>query len=277
MVFGVCLSAWNKILRRKYADIFLEWLPQLIFLVFIFCYLIFLIFFKWVNYYADTVNKDINDHSEHCAPNLLITFINMMLFKNNDPDEKLVAICKGYETYMFGGQKQLQTFLVLTGVLMIPIMLLGKPLHQLMTRRRRSARSRQATDGERLLGSEVETLEDELDNNDSAAEAEDSFSEVMIYQGIHTIEYVLGSVSHTASYLRLWALSLAHSQLSEVLWNMVMKMAFTTNYLGVPMLYCIFSAWAVLTLSILVLMEGLSAFLHTLRKIIIYIFLIFIL
>ena len=270
MVFGVCLSAWNKILKRKYAEIFLEFLPQLIFLVFIFCYLIFLIFFKWVHYYADTENKDNNDHSEHCAPNLLITFINMMLFKNNDPDEKLVAICKGYETYMFGGQKQLQTFLVLMGVLMIPIMLLGKPLHQLMGKRRRLARARQATDGERLLGEPATLEEDELDADHEAGDSghgdSDSFGEVMIYQGIHTIEYVLGSVSHTASYLRLWALSLAHSQLSEVLWNMVMKMAFTKNYLGVPMLYVIFSAWAVLTLSILVLMEGLSAFLHTLRK-----------
>ena len=249
MTFGVMLSLWNKLNKRQYSQILLEFIPQLVFLLGIFGYLILMIFIKWIMYGANQAEP----FSEHCAPNLLITFINMMLMKTPQVDMKMDKChtrSMNYENFMYPGQEGIQKALLFIGVLMVPIMLLGKPLNILYKRRQL-----------RYQGIGDELLETNLGGHGG-----EPFGEIMINQGIHTIEYVLGSVSHTASYLRLWALSLAHAQLSEVLWSMVMRIAFGfQGYAGAVALYVIFGFWAVLTVSILCLMEGLSAFLHTLR------------
>ncbi|KRG01559.1 uncharacterized protein Dmoj_GI22777, isoform J [Drosophila mojavensis] len=253
MIFGVIMSWHNHTYFRNRLSLLYEFIPQLLFLVVLFFYLVLLMFIKWNRYAATNAFP----MTEACAPSILITFIDMVLFKNSK------APGKDCNIYMFAGQSFFQTIFVLIALACIPVMLLGKPIKIMQARKLANV---QPITG--ASDAEVGGMSNGGGSHGGGGEHhdEEEMSEIFIHQGIHTIEYVLGSVSHTASYLRLWALSLAHAQLAEVLWSMVLSLGLNKEgWLGGIFLTVVFAFWAVLTVGILVLMEGLSAFLHTLR------------
>merc|ERR1712098_417263 len=76
---------------------------------------------------------------------------------------------------------------------------------------------------------------------------------------------VLGCVSNTASYLRLWALSLAHSQLADVFYQrFIVMMAMSMPAYGI-MQIIMFIVFINVTIAVLLLMDPLECFLHALR------------
>uniref|UniRef100_A0A8C1RWJ6 V-type proton ATPase subunit a n=2 Tax=Cyprinus carpio TaxID=7962 RepID=A0A8C1RWJ6_CYPCA len=254
MTFGVCLSVFNYIHFREISSVFLVLIPELCFMLCLFGYLIFMVIYKWVVYGPMTSDS---------APSILIHFIDMFLFTENKDNKPL-----------YTGQMVVQKVLVIVAVLSVPVLLLGKPMHEYITHRRKRP---QLSVSDPSVWEHIRTSPSDLPFLISSQFLFSVFpsaivckefdtANVFMHQAIHTIEYCLGCISNTASYLRLWALSLAHAQLSEVLWSMVMSFSFRQlSYVGSIIMVVIFAAFAVLTVSILLVMEGLSAFLHALR------------
>uniref|UniRef100_A0A8C7FSZ7 V-type proton ATPase subunit a n=1 Tax=Oncorhynchus kisutch TaxID=8019 RepID=A0A8C7FSZ7_ONCKI len=245
MTFGVCLSFFNYIHLNQLSSVFLVLIPELLFMQCLFGYLVFMVLLKWVAFCPQDSNR---------APSILIHFIDMFLFTENEDNPPL-----------YHGQMIVQRVLVVVALASVPVLLLGKPLYLYYNHRRR-ANTRGVRGGGREGG---RTRERDRDWNRRVHLRKLGLfdtADVFMHQAIHTIEYCLGCISNTASYLRLWALSLAHAQLSEVLWVMVMRISLSwQGYVGSVVLAVIFSFFATLTVSILLVMEGLSAFLHALR------------
>ncbi|TBU22938.1 H+-ATPase subunit [Dichomitus squalens] len=256
MTFAVCLQVPNHIRFKRFSDIWTNFIPQMIFLQSIFGYLVVCIIYKWTVDWSKASTQ---------PPSLLNMLIGMVLTPGTiDPG-----------TQLYAGQSTVQVILLLMAGVCVPWLLITKPYLQYKEMQQIQGQGyigllgadeapRHAEDVD-LEGEEEGNGRAIVEVNDEEHEQHD-FSEVVVHQVIHTIEFCLGCVSHTASYLRLWALSLAHAQLSEVLWDMtIANVLDMTGLVGIIAIVVVGAMWLVMTIGILCIMEGLSAFLHALR------------
>jgi len=287
MFGGTCLKGANAIFFEQKYDFFFEFIPMVIFATSLFVYMVFLIFTKWsidwnsrmlsatcvdpnsagwnsIAYKGTWANCD-NNKGYGCTPwgyvcsgtdstnakcpldyggsgdgcqppNLITTLINIALQPGN-VDEP-----------MFAGQAGIQNVLIILAFLSVPVLLLAKPYF--LSRDMAAAKGHSHGD------------EEHGDHDEGHGDEEHGFGEIVIHQAIETIEFVLGMVSNTASYLRLWALSLAHSELATVFWEKAMLSTLNMNFFAT---FIGFGIFAGVTFGVLLMMDVLECFLHALR------------
>ena len=262
MTFALCLQVPNHRKFKRSLDIWTNFVPSMLFLQSIFGYLVVCILYKWSIDWSTASTQ---------PPSLLNMLISMFLSPGNVAPE----------TQLYRGQSTVQVILLLLAAICVPWLLLAKPylvwkdMRKIQGQGYSSLRndadtSRNHADG--VLEGEEEgdgqAIIEDADEGEVSAPHHDfelsltslqehhDFSEVVIHQIIHTIEFCLGCISHTASYLRLWALSLAHAQLSEVLWTMTLEdWLGPTTLFGWLGLIVMGVFWFVLTVFILCIME----------------------
>ncbi|KAK3314721.1 V-type ATPase, V0 complex, 116kDa subunit family [Apodospora peruviana] len=278
MTYSLCFSYINARRFKKPIDIWGNFVPGMIFFQSIFGYLVMCIILKWsINWFPTPTPE--NPHPVARQPPGLL---NMLIYMFLQP---------GFvEAQLYPGQSTVQVCLLLLALVQVPILLFLKPFYLRWENNRARARGYRNI-GERSRVSALDDDENDEGNNGGAVHGRHSdedgegvamisgdlhgddeeheefeFGEVMIHQVIHTIEFCLNCVSHTASYLRLWALSLAHQQLSAVLWSMTLGPALKVHGIGGAIYIVItFTMFFCLSCIILIIMEGVSAMLHSLR------------
>jgi V-type H+-transporting ATPase subunit a len=285
MFAGTLLKGANCLYFNDNLGLWFEVVPMICFAASLFLYMVFLIFYKWSTNWNDrmlsatcidpasagwgssdysgtwqvcdqigdgtctpwgrsctgndsTADKcplDYGGSGDGCQPPNLITSLINIALNPGTVDEP-----------MFAHQGTLQNVLLLIALVSVPILLLAKPYFL-----------------SRQTHAPIVHHSDEENGEEAHGEEEEhGFGEIIIHQAIETIEFVLGMVSNTASYLRLWALSLAHSELATVFWGKAMLTTLNINFVATFFGYGVFAG---ITFGVLLMMDVLECFLHALR------------
>jgi V-type H+-transporting ATPase subunit a len=165
--------------------------------------MIILIVMKWSINWTERMKHEVCPYNFEgprtgCRPPSLVnTLINIAL----DPGRVIDP--------MYDGQLKTQQTLLLLAFVSVPAMLAIKPIYLKFTHTAAPPVRHHVDEDEDEGGHMVSTTSHGHGHGGHGEEFD--FGEIFIHQAIETIEFVLGMISNTASYLRLWALSLAHS------------------------------------------------------------------
>ena len=286
MVIGIILKGFNAIHEREFSEFIFIFFPQLILMLIMFGYMDFLIFVKWnTTYECNFFAPDIKSY----LMNIFLKFGEIPTFPKitwniTDP------VCKKYLGITDGDQidenkaeiydwilltkknilEKIHSGIFIASIILIIVMLVPKIIIDYFQSKRKIALN--SIQPQNILDQQNEEnqvfQEDFVPPRMVKDEPQKGLSDFIVAGAIETIEFVLGTVSNTASYLRLWALSLAHSQLANVFFTKTVILVGNTSgdwYLNAVLLVFVFPIFAGVTGLVLLFMDLMECFLHTLR------------
>lgn len=267
MCCGIILKGTNELYFGNILSFILEFIPQLLFMFFLFGYMILMIFIKWsINWELEPTNP----------PSLITLMVNILIKKGSVSGQPLWGDETSQEQFHFG--------ILILCIVLFPIMLIPKPIIEYQRYKKKKKYDLKGFNAPLNMnnngnGNNSDGVMEENSSHDYyyhisqvKIEVDDipkTFMDFFITQAIDTIEFVLSTVSNTASYLRLWALSLAHVELTKVFFDKTLHTTIMEgDYLyglGFIWIFIGYFIWANLTFFVLICMDFMECFLHTLR------------
>ena len=269
MMLGIFLKGLNDNYYKNIYGIIFEFFPQFIFMAVLLGYMVVLIFIKWSTYFYDTSR----------APSIITHLINLAIKGGSVENMPLWGNqIQGTGRYQ---QENFHAVIIAILVILIPVMILPKPfLDYKKYKKKKDQKLLQEINNNNInednFGEDDKGSNGPLQDNNyyseeisNEHERNKSFVDFFIGQVIYSIEFILGTVSNTTSYLRLWALSLAHAELSKVFFEKTLKQNISDgDYyfgLGFVLIFVGYFVLANMTIFVLIGMDFMECFLHTLR------------
>ena len=300
MMLGIFIRGINNLNKKNMIAFYFEFIPQFLFMGLMFGYLITMIYYKWGTDY---------DNNTDDAPSLLSIMINMAIKLGEIDGEPLFESFLGFSQESINQMILVFCILLVPVMLFVkPIQFYLRKSRTKGISYRKEEMSLIQNENKNEDNLNInEDKEDNFNNEDNAnlnnsgdyslslsqesaikpnelysqlykaqklkykeeSKTKFQFIELFIGQLIEVIEYVLGTVSNTASYLRLWALSLAHTALSHVFIEKTFigyiqndQVNIVSSVIGVFIYFLVF---LLATAFILIFMDAMECVLHTLR------------